>query len=246
MGSLPSKATKATSIHPYKEASTSSSHIIRNREAIRSAQISSLPPNASNLNRLPGQIDDLCEPDGPDIDSDAKPLILIKLQPKDSGEAHAEEAGLENCLAWNKHASFTESSHILSFTAQDLASPSTIELIEEPQISVPSFDEEEVTIAQLMADQIPTISRLDEPAYLTPNVPTILPPLRSISLPDPLSALRIEMEEMKQSWEEQRVKYEKRILKLRNKLKVIRAESSVQIYGLQEQLKAYLQNQLKR
>ncbi|KAI8622421.1 hypothetical protein BC830DRAFT_1162883 [Chytriomyces sp. MP71] len=50
--------------------------------------------------------------------------------------------------------------------------------------------------------------------------------------------LTMEVEDLKRVAEEQRVKYERRIQKLRNKLKVVRAESSLQIYGLQEEIKA--------
>ncbi|KAJ3401911.1 hypothetical protein HDU80_005580 [Chytriomyces hyalinus] len=59
--------------------------------------------------------------------------------------------------------------------------------------------------------------------------------------PEHLRTLESELRELKCIAEEQRAKYERRILKLRNKLKLARAESSVQIFGLQEEIKALSQ-----
>ncbi|KAI8842211.1 hypothetical protein BJ741DRAFT_592500 [Chytriomyces cf. hyalinus JEL632] len=59
--------------------------------------------------------------------------------------------------------------------------------------------------------------------------------------PEHLRTLEGELRELKSIAEEQRAKYERRILKLRNKLKLARAESSVQIFGLQEEIKALSQ-----
>ncbi|KAJ3235450.1 hypothetical protein HDU81_000458 [Chytriomyces hyalinus] len=58
--------------------------------------------------------------------------------------------------------------------------------------------------------------------------------------PEHLRSLEIELRELKSLAEEQRMRYERRILKLRNKLKLARAESSVQIFGLQEEIKGAL------
>ncbi|KAJ3074222.1 hypothetical protein HDU98_011790 [Podochytrium sp. JEL0797] len=73
-----------------------------------------------------------------------------------------------------------------------------------------------------------------------------LPPLKGLGKPAAQGtmgndATRLEMETLKREWEDQRGKYERRIIKLKNKIKVVKAESSVCIYGLQEQLKAFNQ-----